>query len=198
MISLPQSVSSYIEEGFSVSLKEETKNLLNSCRAQTVNPGETVVHQGDSSSSLFLILKGIVRGYYIDDNGNDITKCFSAENQFYSTEGFRTGKKSSFNIETLEETTSIVLPYKLIQKCMEMDKAVDELVSTLFLNEVGNLEKRNRTLMLLDAEERYISFSKEYPDLNSRLPLKYIASYICIQFPSLSRIRKKLREMNRI
>ena len=47
-----------------------------------------------------------------------------------------------------------------------------------------------------NAEERYSLFCKEYPDLHKRVELKYIASYIGIRIPSLSRIRKKIKNIS--
>lgn len=189
-------VSSYLEKSFNISINEETAQLLNSHSSTvTFDSGQVAVHEGDYSSNLYFIIKGLVRGYYIDENGNDITKCFSSENEFFSTEGFRTNQKSSFNIECLENCTCVVFPYELIRKGMKHDKKIENLVNMLYLNEVGNLERRNKKLMLLNAEKRYISFCKEYPTLSSRVAQKYIASYIGIQSPSLSRIRRKIKEM---
>ena len=156
--------------------------------------GYTILHQGEKSSCFFLIIQGIVRGYYIDDNGNDITKCFRSEGEFFSTEGFRTCKESSFTIECLESCRLIKFPYNLVRELSETDDRISALVSRLYLEEVGNLEIQIKNHVLMDAEERYNYFCKQYPQLHKRLPLKYIASYIGIQAASLSRIRKNQKK----
>ncbi len=188
-------ISNYLEKHYNITINKDVAQLLNNFSSNVVfNLGQIVIHEGDTHSNLYIILKGLVRGYYIDEGGNDITKCFSSEHEFFSTEGFRTNSSSTINIECLENSTCILLPYKLIKKCMDIDVQIKNLVMMLFFNEVGNLERRNKKLMLLDAENRYISFCKEYPTLTTRIALKYIASYIGIQTPSLSRIRKKIKE----
>lgn len=55
--------------------------------------------EGFKSVNIYFIIRGIVRGYYIDEAGNDITKCFSSENEFFSFEGLRAESASSFTIE---------------------------------------------------------------------------------------------------
>lgn len=41
-------------------------------------------------------------------------------------------------------------------------------------------------------EERYLDLIKNHPDIFNNIPLYHISSYLGIQGPSLSRIRKRL------
>lgn len=149
--------------------------------------------EGAKSINLYFIVKGIVRGYYIDEQGNDITKCFSGENEFFSSEGLRTGNTSSFNIECLEDCKCVKLPYRLIDEAMKKDSKLNNLVTRYYLKEVERLENRTKTLTLMNAKERYIDFCKQYPYFCNRIELKYIASYIGIRAASLSRVRKEVK-----
>jgi CRP-like cAMP-binding protein len=49
-----------------------------------------------------------------------------------------------------------------------------------------------KSLLLKTAEERYLELLHTQPHILDRLPQHYIASYLGIQAPSLSRIRNKL------
>ncbi|GFZ33116.1 cAMP-binding protein [Clostridium zeae] len=184
-------VSEYLEEGLEIKIDEYTAGIINA-EASFVdfNLKQIALHEGTKSTSLYFIIRGIVRGYYIDENGNDITKCFSCENEFFSSEGLRTGGASSFTIECLENCDCIKLPYKLINKIMRKDENLNNLFIKYYLQEVGRLENRSKNLALLKAEERYIDFCIQYPHIHERVELKYIASYIGIRAASLSRIRK--------
>ena len=53
-------------------------------------------------------------------------------------------------------------------------------------------EKRERELLTLSPEERYRSFSHEYPMLSSRIPQKDIARYLGVTPVGLCRIKKRL------
>ena len=41
---------------------------------------------------------------------------------------------------------------------MSIDQRVNQLIHSMYLNEIGKLEDRTRKLLLLTAEERYIFF----------------------------------------
>ncbi|QQO09966.1 Crp/Fnr family transcriptional regulator [Breznakiella homolactica] len=188
-------VSDYLEKQFNITLTRNAAALIGKGAFPVDFPrGTIVLHEGDRASNLYGIVSGLVRGFYIDSDGNDVTKCFSAEREFFSTEGFRTDSASSFSVECLEDCTCIRFPYTLIRGCMEEDEGIRNTVNTLFLREVEKLETRARKLMVLDAEERYRDFCREYPGLLSRVPLLHIASYIGIRPASLSRIRKKIQK----
>ena len=138
-------------------------------------------------------MNGLVRGFYIDKQGNDITKCFSYENEFFSSEGLRTRGLSSFSIECLEECECIQLPYLLINEIMEKDIEIKNLINILYMYEVEKLENRAKNLLVMNAEERYLDFIKQYPYLIGKVNLQYIASYIGVRPASLSRIRKVIK-----
>jgi len=187
--------SDFLEKELNISIDNDIAGQINN-NAVIVNfaPGEIVLREGEKSSYAFLILHGVVRGYYIDKQGNDITKCFSSEGEFFSSEGLRTGGESSFTIECLENCKCIKLPYELIHRAMEKQDNLKSIVNQYYYIEVSKLEARARTLLILNAEERYIFFCEQYPHLQNRIALKYIASYIGIRAASLSRIRKNLKK----
>lgn len=185
--------SEYLENWGQIYLEEQVANKVNENTMRiSFQKGDLILREGEKSSQLYFIIKGLVRGYYIDEEGNDITKCFSRENQFCSSEGLRTGKASSFTIECLEDCECIAIPYSFMRKIIEEEQKLNELFKQCYLEEVGKLEERARKLMIMSAKERYEDFCINYPILESRVPLQYIASYIGIRPASLSRIRKEL------
>lgn len=159
----------------------------------TIKKGEIPIHMGQKVDSFYFVLFGLVRGYYIDERGNEVTKCFVHENGFFGSECYRKKGCSSFFVDCLEDCKCIKIPYALVGKVTALDRNMERFVQEIYLEEVGKLEDRSRELLLLSAEERYLFFCREYPSLQKRVPLKYIASYIGIQPGSMSRIRKKLK-----
>ena len=51
---------------------------------------------------------------------------------------------------------------------------------------------RAEDFMFLTPEQRYLDIIEKHPDMFNNVPLYYIASYLGIQGPSLSRIRKRM------
>lgn len=184
--------SEYFERKLQKTLNQDTKEIIDTnTKVVTFPAGHTVLWEGDRASYLYYIIDGIVRGYYIDSKGNELTKCFCAENEFFSTEGFRISSPATFTIECLEDCKCLQLPFKTLKAIVNSDKSIGDSVSQLFQEEVRKLEDRSKNLLLLNAKERYLAFCSEYPHLHNRVALKYIASYIGVQAASLSRIRKK-------
>jgi CRP-like cAMP-binding protein len=139
-----------------------------------------------------LIIKGIVRGCYFDENGEDVTKSFAKENEFIATKGLLSDQPSLFQVECLEDMECILIPYKVIHKVMEENNDIFVAFNQYVLKAMEELELRTRNLLMKSAKDRYIIFSKQYPDLEHRINLNYIASYIGIKSGSLSRIRKQI------
>ncbi|URZ17183.1 Crp/Fnr family transcriptional regulator [Clostridium felsineum] len=184
----------YLEKGLGIKIEENISDLINAEVSFVKFPCKHIVLlEGMKSINLYFIISGIVRGYYIDEQGNDVTKCFSSENEFFSSEGLRTGSISSFTIECLEDCHCIQLSYELVHRIMKKDEKFKNLFINLYLKEVNKLENRVKNLTLMNAEERYIDFCKQYPNLYERIELKYIASYIGIRAASLSRIRNGMK-----
>ena len=186
--------SEYLEEGFGIKIDENIARMINDEVYFVEFPGKHIVLlEGVKSTNLYFIIRGIVRGYYIDAQGNDITKCFSSENQFFSSEGLRTASVSSFTIECLEDCQCIQFPYRLVYKVIREDENLKNLFVKNYLKEVEKLENRAKNSALMNGSERYIDFCKQFPHLHDRVELKYIASYIGIRAASLSRIRKEMK-----
>jgi CRP-like cAMP-binding protein len=184
--------SEYFERKLQVILTQDVKETIDiKTNVVSFSAGHTVLWEGDTASYLYYIIQGLVRGYYIDSKGNDVTKCFCAEDDFFSTEGFRISSLATFTIECLEDCKCLQLPYTSLKSIVKSNKSIGDSVSHLFQVEVSKQEDRSKSLMLLNAEERYRAFSSNYPNLYNRVPLKYIASYIGVRAASLSRIRKK-------
>lgn len=188
--------SNYLEERLEIKMNKNAADMIDDGAFFEEFPSKHIIIllEGAKASDLYFIIHGVVRGYYIDDHGNDITKCFSSENEFFSSEGLRTEWDSSFTIECLEACKCIRLPYELVYKIMKEDENLNNLVAKYYLMEVAKLENRAKKLALMNAEERYIDFCRQSPQLNDRVELKYIASYIGIREASLSRIRKRMKD----
>jgi CRP-like cAMP-binding protein len=190
------SASGYLEKGLGIKLDKDIADIINSEVSFIEFPCKHIVLlEGMKAINLYYIISGVIRGYYIDEEGNDITKCFCSENEFFCSEGLRTTNVSSFTIECLETCRCIQVPYELLHRIIDKDESLKNFFIEYYLKEVGKLESRAKCFALMDAEERYIDFIKQYPQLHERVELKYIASYLGIRAASLSRIRKKVKNI---
>jgi CRP-like cAMP-binding protein len=123
------------------------------------------IHANTIQKEIGFIYSGLIRAFYIDLNGNEISVNFFRENR-YATHypAFITQTPSKYYFQCIEPTTIVTVSYNHIQK------------GFLFEN----------------AETRYLEFVKENPDLFNRVSLSHLASFLGIERQSLTRIRKKL------
>ncbi len=155
-------------------------------------PGTQIIYMGDVSDSMHLVLKGLVRAYYIDENGYEITKCFAKENEWCGFYSFISEKPSPFFVETLEETYTAKIKTEnikvLTSKSSVIQEKVTELINIAFLS----VDKKSYDFASKEAKERYIEFTNENPEIVRRVKQEYIASYLGITPSSLSRIKREI------
>jgi len=163
-------------------------------RFKVYSKGEILARDGDGAKSAGIVLNGVVRSYYIDKDGNDITQFFAREGNICIDSGMIGFTEMKAVWEALEDTTVMLFDVKDM-KALIMS---DENLKTLWINilESGLRYKvyREGSFLVQNATERYLEFRKRYPDLSSRVPQRYIATYLGIAPESLSRIRSSLRE----
>jgi CRP-like cAMP-binding protein len=147
---------------------------------------------GQTEKYLSFVENGIIR-FYIPKEDNDLTFTFTFNNGFVSAyDSFLTQQPSTYNIETLTQTTIWQLSFddlQIIYNETEIGNTIGrKSAEDLFLKK----SKRELSLLIQTAEQRYLNLFTEQPHLLQFIPLKYIASYIGITPQALSRIRKRI------
>lgn len=151
-----------------------------------------VLKAGQTENYLSFVEKGILR-FYIPKEENDLTFTFIFDNGFVSAyDSFLTKQPSTYNVETLTQTTIWRLSFEDLQsiyKETEIGNTIGRLAAEdLFLKK----SRRELSLLTYTAEQRYLNLFTEQPHLLQLIPLKYLASYIGITPQALSRIRKRI------
>ncbi|RYE11580.1 MAG: Crp/Fnr family transcriptional regulator [Sphingobacteriaceae bacterium] len=158
-----------------------------------LKPKEFFIEAGKRNHQLGFVTSGLLRGYYINSLGDDITTAFVSERQWATDyPSLLTGKASRYNFQCLEPTTIITLPYQHISKGYDMFVGFERNGRLIAEEVLKQQQRRIEGFQFDSAEQRYLDFVKEYPDLFNRISLTHLASYLGIERPSLSRIRKKI------
>ncbi len=171
--------------------------ILSIAHIKKVTQNEHFCKAGQKPASFAFVSSGLFRYYYIDPKGNEFTKAFFFENSFISSySALIQNRESYFSIEALEDSVIMEIDFEKWKKL-----SVNELFWYKFrlsLVEKGycTKEARERELLLFNAEERYRSFLRSFPRMETRIKQHLIASYLGITPVALSRIRKKMRSIN--
>ena len=159
-------------------------------------PAKTILlSEGDIATKLFVVIKGCLRSYFIKENGVEITSRFFIEGQMVASfESAMTGKPSRLYIDTIEDSTIVSIPIKSLKKIAGKSISGRDHFVKFLMTRLINYMNLHASFILDNPEKRYINLIQENPELVSRLPQQYIASYLGITPVSLSRIRTRLKK----
>ncbi len=153
--------------------------------------GSNILNMGENTRVVCLILQGIVRGVYMDEEGEEITKCFSKEGEWCCFYNMLTDSPSEYWIEALEDCLVAEIRVEdlrmILDKYQQFRVLYNELVSTAFILN----DEKGVSFQRLQAKDRYAHFVHKYSDIQERVKQEYIASYLGITPSSLSRIKRK-------
>lgn len=172
---------------------EEEKKLLAICRASTIKKGDYYIQAGQIPKKFAFVSEGLFRYLYIDAKGNEYTKNFIPENNFLlAYSAMIRQEPSKMYIEALEDSVVYEIDYTDWLTLRNNHPGWNIFLIALLEKAFTIKETRERELLLLDAEQRYDIFKKEFPTLESRVKQHIIASYLGISPVSLSRIKNRI------
>ncbi len=153
--------------------------------------GELFIREGQIPKRFAFVYKGLFRYFYIDGNGTEYTKNFILDGNFITAYSAMIAQKpSAMFIEALEDSVVYELSYTDWEQLKSGHECWKDLLIYFLEKAFTVKEKRERDLLLLDAEQRYQIFKTEFPDLEKRVKQHLIASYLGISPVSLSRLKK--------
>jgi len=161
--------------------------------ASRIGRGECFIREGERSTRLAVVDRGLFRSYCIDDEGRDFTKHFFAEGSvLFSHAAYVEGLPSAYSIEALEDTEVSVARVDELRMAAEAHPALLALGKQLLDRAMIGKERRSTEFLLLDSEGRYRRFREENPGLEERVRQHQLASYLGITAVSLSRLRRRI------
>ncbi|MGA0555620.1 Crp/Fnr family transcriptional regulator [Larkinella sp. VNQ87] len=173
--------------------QKETEEFLHIARRRIINKHDFFILNGDIPQKVGYVLSGLFRYVYFDASGDEFTKSLIPEANFIvSYSAMINGHGSYFAIQALEDSTILEIDYQQWLSLKEENPVWNLFLVNLLEKAFAIKEKRERDLLLLDAETRYQNFLEEFPQMENRVKQHIIASYLGIKPESLSRIKKKI------
>lgn len=158
---------------------------------RTLKKGEFLLAENQVSNEIVFIKKGILRSYFFNHQGDEVTNCFAFENEFMASySSFITQNVAEENIQALVETEVQVLNRESLNKLYQSSMLWQEIGRKIAEMEYITLQKRMVSFQKLSGKQRYEELYLNHQKYIQLIPLQYLASYLGITPRHLSRIRK--------
>ena len=143
---------------------------------------------------LGFITNGVFRVYRAnEDTGEEKNMFFFTSQQFMTSyKSFLTQMPCEYYTESMSHSTILYIhidSLNLLYSSSHQWERFGRIAAEAAFNAVMT---STEGFLFKSPEERYVELTAQHPDICNRIPLYHIASYLGIQGPSLSRIRKRM------
>lgn len=175
-------------------LNKEERLLLDKRTTQRqIKRRQMILQENFVCKHYTFVVKGCFKMYSIDEKGSEHNISFAAENEWIADLGsFYSEKPSKLFIEAIEPSLILQIEKQdllyLFVNVAKFDRNFRVIIEEKYI------ELQNRLLQNIssNANQRYLNFLEQYPQLALRLPNTQIASYLGITPEFLSKIRSEI------
>jgi CRP-like cAMP-binding protein len=177
---------------------EEQQYFISILKVKKLKKKQYLLQEGDTVRHEYFVNKGCLRTYSIDEKGQEHIIQFAIEDwwtgDMYS---FLTQTPARYTIDAIEDSELLCLEKNALEELYIKVPKFEKFFRHLLQNAFVSMQERITANLSQPADERYCTFINKYPDMEKRLPLKQIASYLGITPESLSRIRSNYVKVNK-
>lgn len=170
----------------------ELTELIKIFSAKDITSGLHLEKPGSDKSTIFLVTSGLIRYYYLAEDGKEWNKAFISSGIMSTSFSKDFLKRASpYGIQALEDTTVLIADYSAFESLYDKNHMIERLGRKIMENILIFKMNRERSFLTDSAKSRYQDFVEEYPSFLKRIPQYQIASYLGITEASLSRILRE-------
>lgn len=184
----------FFRDNFGIKNREMLREMERLSQLVAVKRGDLLTRVGESPVSLFLLVQGVFRGYFFDDNGRDITECFAYLPGTPVMACTELGMPSNINLVALEDSTCVAIPIEELRLLMILYPELLKLSNQLLLDALHYHWEIKSLMYKYTARQRYQWFQEKHPGLLGLAGAKYVASFLNMTPVTLSRLRRELKE----
>jgi len=185
-------VINYIKQRIEIS-REEIEEALRYSDFKKYAKGDYILRAGEYCRFIGFLNKGFIVATFADETGNEKASEFKHEGCFFTyTEGLTNDNPSHKNFIAIEDCEALVLNKKDLLLIFKTNPKFETLFSLILAEELRLVLLNEQNRKTQSVEDRYLGLENSIPGALQRIPIKYIAGYLGIEAPSLSRLRRRL------
>ncbi len=170
----------------------ETRYVVSILKHRKIKKKTVLLRAGDVCRSLSYVVKGCLRIYHLDAEGDEHISQFAFEDWWaIDTASFYSQTPAFYSIDALEDTEVFEIGYQDLENLFKKVPKFERFFRILTQNGYIIQQRRINSSLSESAEERYEKFKKIHPKLSRRIAQKHIASFLGITPEFLSMLRKK-------
>lgn len=151
-----------------------------------------IIERGQNAQKIFFILKGMVRGFYINEKGEEKNVFLRPEHTITGApDSLFSNAQTKYTFETILETHVLILPFESFVHLTTKHPNILKLYIAGLQENIQILVFRVESLIDKLPEERYEELLEKSPQFFQTAFHKHIANYLGITPVSLSRIIKR-------
>jgi CRP/FNR family transcriptional regulator len=173
--------------------EDDLSQMAARLRVKEYGKKDFFLEAGKVQRDLGFIVNGLVRSYFVDEDGDEKTVGFYPEND-YATHyaAFITRRPSQYFIQCLAPTTFVCLTLDDLQWIYQRSPVFERYGRLIAEEILMRQQARIESFIFQTAEERYLDFIKTKSTLFNRISLSHLCSFLGIERQSLTRIRQKV------
>jgi CRP-like cAMP-binding protein len=173
---------------------EEFSSVISYFQVLEVKKKQDLMSEGEICRSMFFVVKGCLRKFFINEKGIEQTTEFAIENWWITdTFAYERQIKSNFSIQAVEKSVILKIDFQSQEALLTKHPVMERYFRMIYQRAYAAAERRIRYLYEFSREELYVHFSTQYPWFIQRIPQYLIASFLGFTPEYLSEIRAKLR-----
>jgi CRP-like cAMP-binding protein len=153
-----------------------------------------LIEVGEIETHLNFICKGLIRKYFYRQGEEVITQIAKEDELICSSVSFLSGIPSDYSVETIEPSTVISLSRNNMEKLYSMGPKMERMGRLVTIDWLLRKECWEHTRIQYGPKERFLKFVTDHPHLISRVPQKYLASYLNMKPETFSRYKRLIAD----
>jgi len=159
---------------------------------RTFDKKTRLVDIGETDHNLNLVIRGLVRKYFLRGDEEVITQLAKEGELVSSSVSFLLKEPSGYIIETIEPTVLFTISHENVEQLYQLDIKWERLGRLIITDLYVKKESRDLDFIRYNTRERFLRFVEDHPEYLIRVPQKYLASYLQIQPETFSRLKHLL------
>ena len=172
--------------------ESEKEKILKFFIVTYVKKRDILIYENSLCNKLFFINNGLLRAYYLDANGNEVTRRIAWEGGFLTNmESFRkNGIENKETIECIENAEILEISKYNLDQLILASKVLPNIYQILLEKYMAINIRRYQHIASLNPAERFVYFNENFPILRNRINDSILASFLNISRKTLQRVKK--------